>query len=47
MLDYMNKIRQGINSSPYLAGVMILLNIGSKYVEFGFTKTQEEACAMD
>lgn len=44
MLDYMNKIRQGINSSPYLAGVtMILLNIGSKYVEFGFTKTQEEA----
>ena len=44
MLDYMNKIRQGINSSPYLAGVtMILLNIGSKYVEFGFTKTQEDA----
>ena len=44
MLDYINKIRQGINSSPYLAGVtMILLNIGSKYVEFGFTKTQEEA----
>ena len=40
----MNKIRQGINSSPYLAGVtMILLNIGSKYVEFGFTKTQEDA----
>ena len=40
----MNKIRQGINSSPYLAGVtMILLNIGSKYVEFGFTKTQEQA----
>ena len=44
MLDYINKIRQGINSSPYLAGVtMILLNIGSKYVEFGFTKTQEQA----
>ena len=44
MLDYLNKIRTAINGSPYLAGItMILLNIGSKYVEFGFTKTQEQA----
>ena len=48
MLDYMNKIRQGINSSPYLAGVtMILLNIGSKYVEFGLLKLKKKLCAMD
>lgn len=44
MLDLMNKLRDSINNSPYLAGItMILLNVGSKYVEFGFTKTQEEA----
>ena len=44
MLDYINKLTKSINNSPYLAGItMILLNIGSKYVEFGFTKTQEQA----
>ena len=44
MIQYMNYVRKAINESPYLAGItMILLNIGSKYVEFGFTKTQEQA----
>ncbi len=44
MLQYMKYLRKAINESPYLAGItMILLNIGSKYVEFGFTKTQEQA----
>lgn len=33
-----------INSSKLLVGVMLLLiNIGSKYVEMNFSKTQEEA----
>tara|TARA_B100000925_G_C21975156_1_gene459756 strand:- start:724 stop:1179 length:456 start_codon:yes stop_codon:yes gene_type:complete len=44
MIQYLNYVRKAINESPYLAGItMILLNIGSKYVEFGFTKTQEQA----
>lgn len=33
-----------INNSPLLAGLaMLTLNIGSKYVEMGFSKTQEQA----
>lgn len=37
---YINKF----NHSPILAGIsMIILNIGSKYVELGFSKTQEQA----
>ena len=33
-----------INNSKLFAGlVMIMLNIGSKYIEIGFSKTQEEA----
>jgi hypothetical protein len=33
-----------LNSSPLLAGLaMLMLNIGSKYVEIGLTKTQEQA----
>lgn len=33
-----------INNSHLLAGIsMIFLNIGSKYIELGFTKTQEQA----
>lgn len=44
LTTFLQNIRQVINNSPYLAGItMILLNIGTKYVEFGFTKTQEEA----
>ena len=37
---FLNKI----NSSKLLAGiVMLLLNVGSKYIELGLTKTQEHA----
>jgi len=33
-----------INNSKLLAGiVMLLLNVGSKYIELGLTKTQEQA----
>lgn len=33
-----------INNSPMLAGIaMLLLNIGSRYIEIGLSKTQEEA----
>ena len=33
-----------INGSKLLTGiVMLLLNVGSKYIELGFTKTQEQA----
>lgn len=33
-----------INNSKLLAGLMmLLLNVGSKYIEIGFSKTQEEA----
>jgi len=35
---------QALNNSKFLAGiVMLLLNVGSKYIEMGFSKTQEEA----
>lgn len=46
-MDIYNKLYKyvsPINNSPYLAGIaMIILNIGSKYVEMGFSKTQEQA----
>lgn len=46
-MDILNRIRNitsPINNSPYLSGItMIMLNIGSKYIEIGFSKTQEEA----
>ena len=33
-----------LNESKFLLGIaMILINVGSKYIEFGFSKTQEEA----
>ena len=38
------KFLQPINRSGFLAGIaMIMLNIGSKYIELGLTKTQEHA----
>jgi hypothetical protein len=41
---YANYIINNINNSQILAGLaMIFLNIGSKYIEIGFTKTQEQA----
>lgn len=39
--DYIIKT---LNTSPFLGGLaMLMLNIGSKYVEIGFSKTQEDA----
>lgn len=46
-MDYLTSIRtfaMPLNNSPLLAGLtMLMLNIGSKYVELGFSKTQEDA----
>jgi len=46
-MDYLTHARRlamPINNSPLLAGLaMLMLNIGSKYVQMGFSKTQEEA----
>ena len=44
MLSYLNYSLNSINQSKLFMGiVMLLMNIGSKYIEFGFSKTQEEA----
>lgn len=44
ILDRSKIYLQYINHSPLLAGIaMIILNVGSKYVELGFSKTQEQA----
>mgnify|MGYP001311255562 CR=1 FL=1 len=44
MLSYFNYSLNSINQSKLFMGiVMLLMNVGSKYVEFGFSKTQEEA----
>jgi hypothetical protein len=38
------KIIKPINSSSFVTGIaMIILNIGSKYIELGLTNTQEQA----
>lgn len=43
-LETVKKYVQNINHSPLLAGIaIIILNVGSKYVELGFSKTQEKA----
>lgn len=43
MLSY-NEVIGFLNTSPLLAGLaMLMLNIGSKYVEVGFSKSQEQA----
>jgi len=43
-IHYLRKIFQPINQNPMVAGIaMLTLNIGSKYIELGFTKTQEQA----
>mgnify|MGYP001164932061 FL=1 len=40
---FLNLLRS-LNSSKYMFGLMMLmLNIGSRYIELGFTKTQEQA----
>ena len=48
MFPKFNDIRQAINNSPYLAGItMILLNIGSKYVEYGFIRHKKKLSETD
>ena len=43
-LGYGRKFIDSLNNSKLLAGLtMLLLNIGSKYIEIGFSKTQEQA----
>ena len=46
-MDFKKSIGRGLtmmNNSPLLAGLaMLMLNIGSKYIEIGLTKTQEQA----
>jgi len=33
-----------LNNSPYIAGItMLMLNVGSKYIEIGLSKTQQQA----
>ena len=47
MTKLLNSISSGIkalNSSKFLTGIIvILINIGSRYVDLGFSKTQEHA----
>ena len=44
MLTKIRQAFQPLNQSKFLMGItMLLLNVGSKYVEMGFSKTQEEA----
>ena len=44
MLDVLKASIYKINNSKFLAGiVMLLLNVGSKYIELGLSKTQEQA----
>ncbi len=44
MLDVVKQTIYKINNSKFLAGiVMLLLNVGSKYIELGLSKTQEQA----
>ena len=43
IIDPLNKFANTLNTNTYFSGIMMLvLNIGSKYIDFGFTKTQEQ-----
>ena len=46
-MEYLSRVKRftmPINNSPFLSGIaMLMLNIGSRYVQLGFSKTQEEA----
>jgi len=44
MIKKINEMLFNVNNSKLLAGLtMIMLNVGSKYVELGLSRTQEEA----
>uniref|UniRef100_A0A6C0JX29 EF-hand domain-containing protein n=1 Tax=viral metagenome TaxID=1070528 RepID=A0A6C0JX29_9ZZZZ len=43
IIDRLNKFANTLNTNTYFAGItMLILNIGSKYIDLGFTKTQEQ-----
>ena len=43
MLDYIHSVLKPINESKLLVGMMmIFLNVGSKYIDLGLSKTQEQ-----
>ena len=43
-MNYLKQKVYALNNSKFLAGlVMLLLNLGSRYIELGLTKTQEQA----
>ena len=43
MLDYIHSFLRPINESKLLVGMMmIFLNVGSKYIDLGLSKTQEQ-----
>ena len=44
ILKYTNTILSQVNNSPLIAGFsMLFLNIGSRYIDIGLSKTQEKA----
>jgi hypothetical protein len=44
ILTVLKQVINSLNDSKLLSGlIMIILNVGSKYIEMGFSKTQEEA----
>ena len=44
ILTVSKQVINSLNNSKLLSGlIMIILNVGSKYIEMGFSKTQEEA----
>lgn len=44
ILKYTHNILAQVNNSPLIAGVaMLFLNIGSRYIDLGLSKTQEKA----
>ena len=44
ILTVLKQVIKSLNDSKLLSGlIMIILNVGSKYIEMGFSKTQEEA----
>ena len=44
VLKYTNTILSQVNNSPLIAGFsMLFLNIGSRYIDIGLSKTQEKA----
>jgi len=46
MIEIHNRLVAAANNSPLLAGIcMLVLNVGSRYIDVGFSKQQEKAIA--